>query len=233
MDEVMSPMPTQKCQEVKGLIALLEEGGVSSDQDRQIKGHLPECSSCTQTYQETQVILNLLHRDRLPEREPAFWKGMSTRIMAEVRYPSPRLERVPWYRKIWGAPFQWPGYAWATALILFILTPLAIYTIQGKGKTPYLGVETTVSQLRGEFGFEPYVSSLESFSPREADRLGEKVLSRLANGLVDTSMGIEESLGEDLPNSLENLNQREMDTLIQRLQTQGVVGSKEEKSDVG
>jgi hypothetical protein len=232
MDEVMNPMKTTDCQNIKGLMTLLEEGDLSPDQDLRIKEHLAGCPTCGKDLEETRKILNLFSRDRLPDREPAFWKGLSNQIMAEVRHGSAREERVPWYRKIWAGPFQWPGYAWATALILFVLTPLAIYTIQGKSKTPYPVIEMTVSQLRGEFGFEPYVASLETFSAREADRLGEKVTARLEKELTDSPARVEEPTGEDLLNSLENLNQLEMDTLMQRMKTDGVMGSKEVKSDV-
>jgi hypothetical protein len=215
-----------------GLMALWEQGDLSPDQDLRIKEHLAGCPSCAKAFEETRKILSLFSRDRLPEGEPAFWKGQSNQIMAEVRHASARQEGVPWYRKIWAGPFQWPGYAWATALLLFILTPLAVYTIQGKNKTPYPVIEITVSQLRGEFGFEPYVASLETFTVKEADRLGEKVTARLEKELTDSPARVEEPTGEDLLNSLENLNQLEMDTLIQRMKSHGVMGSKEVKSDV-
>jgi hypothetical protein len=232
MDEVVSPMKTKKCQKVKGLMALSEQGTLSPDQDLQLRDHLSECSSCSRLYQETLDLLDLVRRDRLPDREPAFWKGMSNLIMAEVRHIPGKVETVPWYRKIWGTPFQWPGYAWATALLLFILTPLAIYTIQDRGKTPYPGMEMAVSQLRGEFGFEPYLSALESFSAKEADRLGTKVLARLEKELAGSSSRVEEELSGDLPRSMENLNPKELDALFQKLQTRGALSSKEEKPDV-
>jgi hypothetical protein len=232
MDEVVNLMKTENCQDIKRLMALWEQGDLSPDQDLRIQEHLAGCASCAKASEENREILNLFSRDRLPDHEPAFWKGMSNQIMAEVRQASRSQERVPWYRKIWGSPFQWPGYAWATALILFILTPLAIYTIQGKGKTPYPIIEISISQLRGEFGFEPYVASLETFSAKEADRLGEKVMDRLGKELANSSARVDEPTGEDLLNSLENLNQQEMDTLFQRLKNQRVVGAEEVTSDV-
>ena len=231
MDETMSTLPERKCKTVRDLIREWDGPGSPSD-DPILGNHLAHCPSCRKAFMETREILNLWRRDRLPERDPAFWKGMSARIMTEVRSQPPKPVKEPWYRKIWEAPFQWPGYAWATAVLLFVLTPLAIYTIQDKGKTAYPGMEISVSQLRGEFGFEPYISTLESFSAQEADRLGKKVVARLGKELIDNTIQVDEDLGGDLPVSLDNLSPKELDSLIQKLQTGGAARSKEEQPDV-
>ncbi len=53
--------------------------------------------------------------------------------MTQVRLYRTEEKEAPWYKKVWINPFGWPGYAWATALILMLLTPVAIYNIQVQG----------------------------------------------------------------------------------------------------
>ena len=110
---------------------LLESGPAS-----EVKAHLSECPSCRKAYEDTREVLALLKKDYLPDPGPGFWNGLSSRVMTQVRLYRTEEKEDPWYKKVWINPFGWPGYAWATALILMLLTPVAIYNMQVQGNNP-------------------------------------------------------------------------------------------------
>jgi hypothetical protein len=201
--------------------------------ERKISNPISECLTSNEEFQGSQAILDLLQRDRLPEREPEFWTGLNTRIMSQVRRIPSVPERIPWYRQIWGTPFQWPGYAWVTALLLFILTPLAIYNIQYTGKTSSPDSEITLNEQRGELWFEALPSALEPLTVKESERLAKKVVTRLGKELSEEGVFVaEEELRWDVSPVLEGLNQKELDILIRKLQSGETVGSKKGESYV-
>jgi hypothetical protein len=149
--------------------------------------------------------------------------------MAQVGPSRSYPREIPWFKKIWGTPFQWPGYAWVTALILILLTPLAIYTIHDRGQTTPQSQGLSGNELRWEMGFETLPSTFESLSARESDRLGKKIVAQIGNDLSgQTSVPVEEELQWDFSRTLEGLNSKELDALIKKLQTGGATGFNEE-----
>jgi len=229
LDEDLNAMKTIRCEKVKKLTNGYSRRDASPEHDQRIEDHLAECPSCIKEYQETQEVLSLLDQDRLPEPEPEFWNGLGAQIMAQVVRSRPDPQEVPWFKKVWGGPFQWPGYAWVTALILICLTPLAIYTMHDKDQTTPQLPGFSGNELRWEMGFETYPSTFESLSEGESARLGKKIVAQIGKDLSgQTPVGVEEELQWDVSPNLEGLNNKELDTLIKKLQTGGSVGFIEE-----
>ncbi len=223
-------MKTIGCKKIKKLTDGYSREIIASDRDPAIEAHLSHCPTCNQNYRETRYILSLLARDRLPEPKPEFWNGLSGQIMARVGSNRAAPQEVPWFKKIWGTPFAWPGYAWVTAIILILLTPLAIYTIQDRGQTTPQPQGFSGNELRWEMGFETLPSTFESLSNRESARLGEKIVAKIGKDLSgQTPVGAEEELQWDVSPVLEGLNTKELDTLIKKLQTGGSAGINEVK----
>lgn len=198
-----------------------------------IESHLSACPSCQKEYQDKRKVLTLLRHDRLPDPGPDFWKGLNSRIMAQIS-PSRFIPvKTPWYKGVWGNPFGWPGYAWATALILILLTPAVIYTIHFRGYKPTAIKETLETELKWETGLESYSSAVESLSAQESIRLGERMTARLAKDLPQQTQGlIEDDWQWDVASALENLTAQELDALIKKTRPGGSVDFKEGMSHV-
>ncbi len=206
---------------------------LSPDLIEGIERHLSACPSCQKAYQEDRKVLTLLRQDRLPDPGLDFWKGLSSRVMAQVPPNRSDSIRVPWYKKVWGSPFVWPGYAWVTALILILLTPAAIYTVHFGGYKQTAIQETLETELKWEMGLESYSAAIESLSAKESIRLGERLTARLAKDLPQQTHGlIEDDLQWDISPALENLNTKELDALIKKTQSDGSVGFEEGMSNV-
>jgi hypothetical protein len=215
-------MKALTCKKIKKLAGDYSQNLLLPDLVHRIEAHLCECPSCKKAYEETQEVLTLLSRDHFPDPGPDFWKGLSSRVMARVRFNRPDSVRVPWYKKVWGSPFGWPGYAWATALILIFLTPAVIYTIHFRGYNQTAIRETLESELKWEMGLESYSAAVESLSARESIRLGQRLTARLAKDLPQQTDGlIEDDLRWDVSTALENLNAKELDALIKKTQPGG------------
>jgi hypothetical protein len=233
MDENFNPMKTIGCNKVKELTDGFSKDLLASEPDPVIDAHLAHCPACSQNYRETQEILSLLDRDRLPEPKPEFWDGLSGQIMAQIGRSRHDPRRAPWFKKIWGTPFGWPGYAWATALILILLTPLAIYTMHDRSQITPQTQGVIGNELRWELGFETLPSTFESLSEGESARLGKKIVAQLGNDLSgQLPVGGEEELQWDVSPNLEGLNSKELDFLIKKLQTGDTAGFNEVKNYV-
>jgi hypothetical protein len=177
--------------------------------------------------------LNLLKEDRLADPGPDFWQGLSSRTMAQVRLSRPKFQETPWYKKIWRNPFEWPGYAWATALILILLTPVAIYTIhiQGHSAPSVLEIQDQVSKW--ETGSEPLSMAVESLSDKAAVRLAKRVVARMGKDLPGpTRLLMQEETHWDISRSTEGLNNEELEVLIKKMETDRSGGMKEEEDYV-
>jgi len=185
---------------------------------QRVETHLGECSSCRKLYQETQEVLNLLKQDLISDPGPGFWNGLSSRIMTSVRLIRPEPVKVPWYKKVWEYPFGWPGYAWATALILILLTPVAFYTMKSY-KTPSFQ-EIQGNELKWETGFESLPSAIESLSAKESTRLGKRIVAQMGKELKGHGyLLVEDELHWDVSPSLEGLTVQELDALIKRIKS--------------
>ncbi|MCJ7833667.1 MAG: hypothetical protein MUQ20_04710 [Deltaproteobacteria bacterium] len=197
----------------------------------QVEGHLSECPSCRKDFEETRKVLTLLKGDRLADPGPDFWDGLSSRIMTQVRLSRSEATEDPWYKKVWRNPFTWPGYAWATALILMLLTPVAIYTIHIQGYKAASVQEIKGPESKWETGLEPLSVAVESLSTKESVRLAKKVVARLGKDLPGpTRLSVEDEMHWDISRSLEGLNNEELETLIKKMQPGGSAGLKEEEN---
>lgn len=221
------------CKKAKELNADYLQALLSPDLVEGVERHLSACPSCHKNYQETRKVLTLLGQDRMPDPGPDFWKGLNSRIMAQVRPGRPNPEKIPWHKRVWGNPFVWPGYAWSTALILILLTPAVIYTIHFRGYKPTAVQGTLETELKWEMGLESYSTAVESLSAQESIRLGKRLTARLAKDLTQQTHGlIEDDLQWDVSSALEGLSQQELDLLIKRTQPGGSAGFKEGMSYV-
>lgn len=222
-------MKAISCKRVNKQIVGYSQNLLAPDRAERIESHLAICSDCHHAYQETLKILGLLGQDRLPEPEAGFWNRLNSRIMHQVRLARPEPVRIPWTKKIWGNPFGWPGYAWATALILILLTPVVIYTIHYKNQPQPLVQELLGNDWRWEMGLESVPPALETLSPKESIRLGKRIVARMSRDLPGLSpLAAEDELPWDVSRSLEGLDKEELDLLIKKIQTGGSAGFKEE-----
>ncbi|MBI5603993.1 MAG: hypothetical protein HY879_11615 [Deltaproteobacteria bacterium] len=226
-------MKVLSCKKIKKLTGGYFQSLLSPDLVQGVDRHLAACPVCKKEYQETQEVLDLLNRDRLPDPGPDFWKGLNSRIMAQVGLSRPHSLKVPWYKKIGSNPFTWPGYAWVTALILILLTPWAIYTIPFKGQPSTLVQEFPENELKWELGFESVPAAVDSLSARESVRLGERIVARMGKDLTGKPpLSTEDELQWDVSPSLEGLNNEQLDTLFKKMKTGGFPGFKEEEKHV-
>jgi hypothetical protein len=226
-------METIQCQTVQRWITGSVPDPISPQEEQRLEAHLQQCPACSRFAEETRSLMDLLRQDRLPEPEAPVWPDLSRRIMAEVRRTASKQDQIPWYRRIWGTPFGWPGYAWVTALLLLVLTPVIIYNMQNGGKIASPGSEFILSELRGEGTLEPLSSALESLSDSEAGRLEKKVVARISKEISEEDpAGSEEDLRWDVSNGLESLSAKELEILMKKLQTRESVGVKEERNNV-
>jgi len=199
----------------------------------QVEAHLSGCSSCRKEYEQTWKVLALLKEDCLTDPGPDFWQGLSLRTMAQVRLSRPEFQKTHWSKKIWRNPFEWPGYAWATALILILLTPVAIYTIQMQGYKAPSVLETQSQASIWETESEPLAVAVESLSDKESVRLAKKVVARMGKDLPGpTRLLMEDETHWDISRSLEGFNNEELEVLIKKMETGRSGGMKEEEDYV-
>lgn len=221
------------CYKMMGLIDeyhqnLLEAGPVS-----QVEAHLSQCPSCRKAYEETLEVLTLLKKDRLPEPGPVFWTDLSSRIMAQVRLNRSEEKEDSWFRKLWINPFGWPGYAWATALILILLTPVAIYNIHVQGTRSPSIQEMKEQEMTWPSGSMPLSTIVETLSDKESVTLAQRVVSRLGKDLPTPShMLTDDETHWDVFPSLERLNTQELEVLIKKIEPGGSAGYREEEEYV-
>ena len=198
-----------------------------------VEAHLSGCPSCRKEYEQTWKVLNLLKENRLADPGPAFWQGLNSRVIAQVRLSRPEFKETPWYRKVWSSPFWWPGYAWATALILILLTPVAIYTIHIQGHNVPSVLEIQDQVPKWETGSEPLSMAVESLSDKDAVRLAKRVVVRMGKDLPGpTRLLMQDETHWDISRSTEGLNNEELEVLIKKMETGRSGGMKEEEDYV-
>jgi hypothetical protein len=225
-------MKKEICKKIRELVEgyhqnLLEAGAAS-----QVEAHLSECPSCRKAYRETWDVLTLLKKDCLPDPGSVFWDNLSSRIMTQVRLYRPEEKKAPWYKKFWIDPFGWPGYAWATALILMLLTPVVIYNINFDGNKVLSIQENKDQEIRGVTSFMPLSVVVENLSDQESVRLAKRVMARMGKDLLSPTRLSDDDLYWDVSRSLDRLNQQELDALIHKMEPGGSAGYKEEEEYV-
>jgi hypothetical protein len=227
-------MKEHSCRRIKKMAGDYYQKLLGAEVAGQVESHLGACPSCRREYEEIREILDLFRKEELPSPEPAFWSGLTSRIMTGVRQSGPEPVEVPWFKRIWGNPFSWPGYAWATAVILVLLTPLVLYTVQFKSPSTPAVREIRGEDWNGESGFESLTARLESLSSGESVRLGAKVTARLGDDLSgQVRLLDEDELPWDISRSLESLNHGELELLNKKIQTGSFKGLMEGKNYVG
>jgi len=210
------------CRKTKKQIEPYCQGLLNRGQVLGVENHLQGCPSCNREYRETQEILDRLAAQRLPDPGEVFWNRMRSSIMTQISEVPARP--VPWYKWIWAAPFQWPGYAWATALLLLVLVPVMLYTLY-PGKNFTAIPDSRLADLNFEGGTEPFPSRMESLSNQESERLGKRVVAVLASEMKNNSpRGEEEDWSWDAAGSLETLNEQELDAVAKKLKTRYPTG---------
>ena len=199
----------------------------------QAEAHLSGCPSCRKEYEKTWKVLTLLKEDYLPDPGPDFWQGLSSRTMAQARLSQPEFPETHWYKKVWSSPFGWPGYAWATVLILMLSAPVAIYTIHFQGLKAPSVQEIKGPESKWEPGLEPLSAAVESLSDKESVRLANRVVAKMGKDLPSpTRLSVEDEMHWDISRSIEGLNKEELEALIKKMQPGGSAGLKEEEDYV-
>jgi hypothetical protein len=233
LDKDGKEMKREICKRTRKLIDVYYQNLPEAGPASQVEAHLSECPSCRKAYEETREVLILLKKNCLPDPEPGFWNGLSSRIMTQVRLNQQEEKEDPWYKKVWISPFGWPGYVWATALLLMLLTPVAIYNIHDLGnKTPSIQ-ETKGPEVKWETGSLTLSGAVESLSDNESVRLAKRVMARMGKDLSGpTRLVMDDELHWDVSPSLEGLNNRELEILIKRMKPGDSAGYKEEREYV-
>lgn len=226
-------MKREICKKIKELMDVYHQNLIEAGPASQVEAHLSECPSCRKAYEENREVLILLKKDCLPDPGPVFWNDLSSRIMTQVRLFRPEGKEAPWYKKVWINPFGWPGYAWATALILMLLTPVAIYNIHVQGnKTPSVQ-EIKGQEMKWETGSMPLSAAVESLSDKESVRLAKRVVARMGKDLPGpTRLLMDDGMHWDVSRSLEGLNNQELEALIKKMEPGGSAGYREEEEYV-
>ena len=222
-------MKREICKKTRELIDVYQQSLLEADPASQVEAHLSECPSCRKAFEETGEVFTLLKKDRLPDPGQLFWNDLSSRIMSQVRLSRPEEKEEPWYKKIWLNTFGWPGYAWATALILMLLTPVAIYNMQVQGNKKLSIQEIKSPETKWETGLLPLSAAVESLSDNESVRLAKRVVARMGKDLPGPSrLVMDDELYWDVSRSLEGLDSRELEVLIKKMEPGGSAGYKEE-----
>jgi hypothetical protein len=199
----------------------------------QVEAHLSECPSCRKAYEETREVLTLLKKDVLPDPGPVFWNQLNSRIMTQVRLSRPEGREAPWYKKFWINPFGWPGYAWATALLLMLLTPVVIYHINYHGNNTPSIQGSKDQEIKWETGSFPLSVAVENLSDNESIRLANKVVARMGKDLPGSPrLLIDNEMHWDVSRTLEGLNKTEIETLIKKMEPGDSAGYKGEEEYV-
>jgi hypothetical protein len=228
LDKDGKNMKKETCRRTRKRLDVYSQNLLEAGPTSEIKTHLSECPSCRKAYEETREVLALLKQDFLPDPGPGFWNGLSSRVMTQVHLYRTEEKKAPWYKKVWINPFEWPGYAWATALILMLLAPVAIYNMQVQGpKTPSIQ-EIKGPETKWETGSLTLSGDVESLSDNESVRLAERVVARMGKDLSGpTRLVMDDELHWDVSRSLEGLSNRELEFLIKKMGPGGSAGYKE------
>jgi len=223
------------CNKIKKMAGDYYQNLLEPDRASQVEFHLTECPSCRKEYEETLAVLTLLKGDRLREPAGEFWTDLSSRIMSQVRLYRPKEKEAPWYKKVWINPFGWPGYAWATALILMLLTPVALYNIHVQGNKAPMVQEKEIKgrEIKWEGESIPLSAIVETLSEQDSVHLAKKVVARMGKDLPGpTRLLMDDEMHWDISRSLEELNDQELETLMKKMEPGGSAGYREEEEYV-
>lgn len=222
-------MKRNTCKKIRESTEAYLQNTLEAGPASQVEAHLSECPSCRKLYEGTREVLTLLKKDRLPDPGPAFWDSLSSKIMAQVRLSPPEREETPWYKKLWINPFGWPGYAWATVLVLILLTPVIIYNIHMQGtKSPSIQA-LNGQEVRWDVGSMALSSAEETLSEKESVNLAKRVVARMGKDLSSTArLALDEETHWDVSLSLDGLNTQELEALIKKMGPGGSAGYREE-----
>jgi hypothetical protein len=192
---------------------------LTSEEADRVRIHLAQCPSCRKAYRDTEDTLARLPQDRIKDPGPEFWDGLQAAIMHRIAQNRPAPSEAPWYKKVWEIPFQWPGSAWATALILLVLVPLMLFSLY-PGRPITSLPDALLAEWNVETGHDPMFSRLEGLSNQESERLGKRVVAQLASEVTKTlHRGEEEEWSWDTAGSLESLNEQELEAIAKKLKT--------------
>jgi hypothetical protein len=225
LDKNGKEMKRSICKKIRVLADVYHQKILDAAAALQVEAHLSQCPSCRKAYDETRDVLTLLEKDVLPDPGPVFWNQLDSRIMTQVRLSRPEGKEDPWYKKLWINPFGWSGYAWATALLLLLLTPVVIYNISFQGKNRLLIQENKDQEFKWETGTLPLSVVVENLSDIESVRLANKVVARMGKDLPgSTRLLIDNEMHWDVSRTLEGLNKTEIETLIKKMEPGDSVG---------
>jgi hypothetical protein len=222
-------MKRRICKRIRGRAGGYFQNTLDPGPVAQVEAHLSECPSCREDFEETREVLTLLAKDALPDPGPAFWNELNSRILTQVRLSRPDGYKDPWHTKIRIKPFGWQGYAWATALLLMLLTPVALYNITSHGNRSLSIQENIDQENQWETRTLPLPVVVENLSDTESARLVKRVTARMGKDLPSsTGLLMNDDLHWDISLSLEGLNGQEMEALINKMGPGGSAGYKEE-----
>ncbi|MBI4768296.1 MAG: zf-HC2 domain-containing protein [Deltaproteobacteria bacterium] len=226
-------MKRETCKKIRELTAEYHQNLLEADPASRVEAHLSQCPSCRKAYEETREVLTLLKKDHLPDPGTLFWNDLSSRIMAQVPLDRSQEKEPPWYKKLWVNPFGWPGYAWATALLLILLTPVVIYNINVLG--PKSPSDQEIRGLEMMWGSEsiPLTAVVETLSDKESVNLAKRVVARMGKDLPSpTRLLMDDELHWDVFQSLEGLTTQELEALIKKMGPGGSAGYRKEEENV-
>jgi hypothetical protein len=191
---------------------------LTSEEADRVRIHLAQCPSCRKEYRDTEDTLARLPQDRIKDPGPEFWDGLQAAIMHRIAQNRPAPSEAPWYKKVWEIPFQWPGSAWATALILLAIAPVLFYAVYpGSGRLTS-GRETVLSELRPDGGPESLTTEVQVLTAQESAQLEKRLVARLAREWMgQAAPRREENWSWDEAGSLEQLNQNELEAVAKKL----------------
>jgi predicted anti-sigma-YlaC factor YlaD len=222
-------MKRRICKKIRGLAEGYHLKTLDTGPVLQVEAHLSECPSCRKAYLEIREVLTLLKEDVLPDPGPAFWNELNSRILTQVRLARSEGDEDPWYKKFRIKPFGRAGYAWATALLLMLLTPVLLYNITFQGNHRPSIQENIDQENKWETRPLPLPVVVENLSDTESVHLAKRVMARMGKDWPSsTGLLMNEDLHWDIFRSLEGLNKQELEALINKIGPGGSAGNKEE-----
>jgi len=226
MDQSRSnPIRHLSCKKIRSKATDFCQDLLTSEEADRIKVHLARCPSCYKEYRDTEDTLARLPQDRLKDPGPEYWNGLQAAIMHRIAQHRPAPSETPWYKKIWEVPFQWPGSAWATVLILLAITPVLFYAVYPGSDRLTPGREAVLTELRPDGGSESLTTAVQVLTAQESARLEKRLVARLAREWMgQAAPRREEEWPWDEAGSLEQLNQNELEAVVKKLKIPNPIG---------
>jgi hypothetical protein len=199
----------------------------------EVRDHLSQCPDCRELHEENSRVVEALRLDSPSDPGTDFWNRMAFGIMAEVRHLESRPQ--PWYRRPWLTPWNWPVYAWSPALVLLVLSAGLYYYGSFSNSNPVFLAKTEIQTVepRLEEAGDSLSDPFMTLTPRESDRFHKKIGGRLANELSARNDETEDAvLDWDLSNRMETLSVKDLNKVVDKLQTGTPAGTKEVTGNV-